>query len=73
MLELPVALDVPVLDSLVALLVLVLELPVARLVLQPPVVVLVLSNLVVVSKEQIVLWKSLSPDGSHCYTCCNMH
>ena len=73
MLELPVALDVPVLDSLVALLVLVLELPVARLVLQPPVVVLVLSNLVVVSKEQILLSKSLSPDGWHCYTCWNMH
>ena len=72
MLELPVALDVPVLDPLVALLVLVLELPVARLVLQPPVVVDVLSNLVVVSKEQILLSKSLSPDGSHCYTCCNM-
>ena len=73
MLELPVALDVPVLDPLVALLVLVLELPVARLVLQPPVVVVVLSNLVVVSKEQILLSKSLSPDGSHCCTCCNMH
>ena len=71
MLEPPVALDVPVLDPLVALLVLVLELPVARLVLQPPVVVDVLSNLVVVSKEQILLSKSLSPDGSHCYTCCN--